>query len=327
MIETYLVTGAAGFIGARFVEAAGRAGIRVVSVDESATFDARPEHAGLDFGTRVDRDDLEAWLAQQPARSISAVVHLGACTDTMELDEAIHERLNVAYTKMLWSWCSKHEVPLVYASSAATYGGGERGYDDDETQSSSLEPLNPYGWSKQRVDLWILARERAGEKPKAWAGFKFFNVYGFGERHKGRMASVVLHGYDQIKKAGEIALFKSHKPPIADGDQRRDFVYVEDVVEVLMFAASGKIPRGIFNLGTGKARSFADLACATFAALGKDTNIRYIDMPEALRERYQYFTEAKMDRLRAAGWDKPFSTLEDGVRRYVERLVSSGSGG
>src|SRR5512140_2228156 len=293
----YLVTGAGGFIGSRFVEAARARGAKVVSVDDVKKLDAfgtRPEHRAIDFGTRVDLEDLQGWLEARDPRELTAVVHLGACTDTMELDEAVHQRLNVDYSKMLWTYCASRKVPLVYASSAATYGAGEHGWGDDESALTTLQPLNPYGWSKHRFDLWALDREREGTTPPTWAGFKFFNVYGFGERHKGRMASVVLHGYDQIKSTGKIRLFKSHKPGIADGDQRRDFVSVEDVVDVLFFAASGRIPRGIFNLGTGKARSFADLATATFRALGKEPKLEFFDMPVELRERYQYFTEATM---------------------------------
>jgi ADP-L-glycero-D-manno-heptose 6-epimerase len=238
----------------------------------------------------------------------------------MELDPAVHERLNLDYSKALWGFCASRKVPLVYASSAATYGAGEHGWDDDERAITKLAPLNPYGWSKHRFDLWALERERYGSAPPTWAGFKFFNVYGFGERHKGRMASVVLHGYDQIAQIGKVRLFKSHKAGIADGDQRRDFVYVEDVVDVLFYAASGKISRGVYNLGTGKARSFADLATATFRALGKEPRVEFFDMPAELRERYQYFTEARMDRLRAAGWTRGFAPLEDGVARYVAWL-------
>jgi ADP-L-glycero-D-manno-heptose 6-epimerase len=338
MAERYIVTGAAGFIGARVVEAARKRGADVISVDMKSgangggidAFTTRPEHRGLDFGTTLDIDALEPFLAREfpndKPTGITAVIHLGACSDTMELDESVHERLNVAYSKMLWSWCSKHGVPFVYASSAATYGDGASGYDDDESKFGSLEPLNPYGWSKLRFDLWALEREKAGEAPPSWAGFKFFNVYGFGERHKGRMASVILHSSDQIQKTGLVKLFKSHKAGYGDGEQKRDFVFVGDVVDVCMFAASGGIKRGIYNLGTGQARTFADLARATFKALGKAPNIEFIDMPEALRERYQYFTEAKMDRLRAAGYSKPFTSLEDGAARYVERLLAHSSG-
>lgn len=320
----WVITGAAGFIGARFVEEANRRGEPLVSVDErrgTDTFATRPEHAQLDFGTKLDITELEGWLARQEPAAVRAVVHMGACSDTMELDEAVHTRLNFDYSRMLWTWCTAKGVPFVYASSAATYGGGENGYDDDESKLASLLPLNPYGMSKHRFDLWALDEERGGSRPPKWAGFKFFNVYGFGERHKGRMASVVLHGYDQIKTTGLVKLFKSHKPGIADGDQRRDFVYVEDVVDVLRFAAEGGIDRGVYNLGTGTARSFEDLARATFAALGKAPNIEFIDMPVALRERYQYFTQAEMARLRLAGYERPFTSLEAGVARYVKRLV------
>jgi ADP-L-glycero-D-manno-heptose 6-epimerase len=327
MAERYVVTGAAGFIGARFVESARARGADVISVDAKTAamnaFTSRPEHRGLDFGTTLDIDELEPWLEREKPKDLTAVIHLGACSDTMELDESVHERLNVAYSKMLWTWCAKHGVPLVYASSAATYGDGAAGYDDDERAIGSLQPLNPYGWSKQRVDLWVLERERAGEQPPTWAGFKFFNVYGFGERHKGRMASVILHSADQIRASGKVKLFKSHKAGYADGEQKRDFVYVDDVVDVLLFAAAGGLKRGIYNLGSGKARTFVDLARATFRALGKEPNIEFIDMPEALRERYQYFTEAKMERLRAAGYVKPFTSLEDGAARYVGRLEAN----
>lgn len=323
--RSYIVTGAGGFIGARFVEAARRAGASVISVDQkygdTNTFE-RPEHRGLDFGRTLDLTELEGFLSGREApRDVTAIIHLGACTDTMELDEAVHERLNVAYSKMLWTWCSKHRVPLVYASSAATYGAGEQGYDDDEARIPSLEPLNPYGWSKQRFDLWALTEEREGRAPPRWAGFKFFNVYGFGERHKGRMASVILHSFDQIREKGRVRLFKSHKAGFADGEQKRDFVYVEDVVDVLVHAATSDLKRGIFNLGTGKARTFFDLASSTFRALGREPAIDFIDMPVELRERYQYFTEAEMERLRGAGYTKAFTSLEDGVFRYVRRLL------
>jgi ADP-L-glycero-D-manno-heptose 6-epimerase len=330
-MKRYIVTGAAGFIGARLVEAARRSGTEIISVDVKSDaanmFASRREHRHLDFGKTLDIDELAPFLdgaGEDLTRGLTAIIHLGACTDTMELDEAVHERLNVAYSKMLWRWCARHRVPLVYASSAATYGDGAAGYDDDEAQIAGLVPLNPYGWSKQRFDLWALERENAGEAPPAWAGFKFFNVYGFGERHKGRMASVILHASEQIQKTGKVSLFRSHKAGYGDGEQRRDFVYVEDVVDVLEYAAGGAIQRGIYNLGTGTARTFADLARATFHALGKPPDIEFIDMPVELRERYQYFTEAKMDRLQGAGYPRPFTSLEEGARRYVERLLADG---
>ena len=314
-----VVTGAAGFIGARFVESCGQRGIPVVAVDRAASFAERPEHRGIDFGTVVDFETLDEWLGQG-ATAVRGIVHLGACTDTTEMDVAYLTRVNLEYSQRLWRWTTEHRVPLVYASSAATYGDGAHGYDDDEARIPALRPLNPYGDSKQQFDLWALAEERAARRPPAWSGFKFFNVYGFGERHKGKMASVILHAFDQIRADGEVRLFKSHRAGIADGHQIRDFIFVEDVVNALHFALATPIPRGIYNLGTGTGRTFLDLARATFAAIGAPERIEFIDMPVELRERYQYFTEARTERLRAAGYRTPFTTLEDGVRQYVQRL-------
>jgi ADP-L-glycero-D-manno-heptose 6-epimerase len=317
-----LVTGAAGFIGARFVESCGARGIPVVSVDRQASFGERPEHMAFDFGTIVDFEKLDAWLAaEQP--TLRGIVHLGACTDTTEMDVAYLRRVNLEYSERLWRYATERRVPLVYASSAATYGDGALGYDDDEARIPELRPLNPYGESKQQFDLVVLAEERAGRTPPSWTGFKFFNVYGYGERHKGKMASVILHAFDQIQADGEVRLFKSYHPDFADGAQRRDFVAVDDVVAVLHFALERPLARGIFNLGSGTSRTFLDLAHATFAALGLPPRIRFIEMPETLRPRYQYATEARMARLRAAGYDAPFLTLEDGARRYVERLLAA----
>lgn len=321
MAGALLVTGAAGFIGARFVESCNRRGVPLVSVDRADSFGDRPEHRGLDFGTIVDVDALDAWLAAAPP-PLAGIVHLGACTDTTEMDVDYLRRVNLEYSQRLWRFAVASRLPFVYASSAATYGDGAAGYDDDESLIPTLRPLNPYGDSKQQFDLWALAEERAGRQPPAWSGFKFFNVYGFGERHKGKMASVILHAFDQIRADGEVRLFKSHRPDFADGAQRRDFVFVEDVVAVLWFALERPLARGIFNLGTGTSRTFLDLAHATYAALGLPPNVRFIDMPEGLRARYQYATEARMDRLRAAGWTTPFTTLEEGARRYVARLLA-----
>ena len=321
--DALLVTGAGGFIGARFVESCGRRGIPVVSVDRPASFTERPEHRGLAFGTVVDYEALDAWLARAHP-TLAGIVHLGACTDTTEMNVDFLRRVNLESSQRLWRYATDHQVPMVYASSAATYGDGALGYDDDEAMIPRLRPLNPYGESKQQFDLFALAEERAGRRPPAWTGFKFFNVYGYGERHKGSMASVVLHAFDQIRAGGEVRLFKSYHPGFADGEQRRDFVSVDDVVEVLHFALDAAVPRGIFNLGTGSSRTFLDLAHATFAALGVPPRIRFVDMPEELRARYQYATEANMARLCAAGYASPFATLEEGVRRYVERLLAAG---
>lgn len=315
-----LVTGAAGFIGARVVESCNREGTPVVSVDAKAHFSERPEHVGLDFGAIVDREDLFDWLPKAPKPR--AVVHMGACSRTTELNEAYLRRVNVEYSQKVWDYCTRAGVPLIFASSGATYGDGTQGYDDDEQAMAGLRPLNPYGASKLAFDLWALDQERRGSAPPAWAGFKFFNVYGFGERHKGPMASVALHAYDQIRERGSVRLFKSHKPGIADGQQSRDFIFVEDAIDVMRFALGKPIRRGIFNLGAGRARPFLDLARAVFAAMKTPERIEFIDTPQALRTRYQYFTEAKMQRLRAEGYSNPFTTLEAGIDRYVERLAS-----
>jgi ADP-L-glycero-D-manno-heptose 6-epimerase len=313
----YLVTGAAGFVGARFVESCGKRGIPVVSVDHLSHFTSRTEHRGIAFNEIIDRDKLFEWNGP-----ISAIVHLGACTDTTQLDEKFLTRVNLEYSKQIWNLAIARRIPLVYASSAATYGDGALGYSDDEAKMASLHPLNPYGDSKLRFDLWALEQERAGKCPPSWAGFKFFNVYGFGERHKGHMASVVLHAFDQIRKSGQVRLFKSHRAGIADGEQKRDFIYVDDVVAALHFALEKPIHRGIFNLGTGQARSFHDLVRATFTTMQKPESIEYIDTPEEIRERYQYFTQAEMSRLRAEGFDRPFTSLEKGVEAYVTRLIT-----
>jgi len=320
-----LVTGAAGFIGARFVESCNQRGTDVVSVDLREHFAERSELAGLDFGRVVDRGELFAWL-RDARPEIAAVVHLGACSSTTETRVDYLDEWNVEYSKRLFEWATDARVPMVWASSAATYGDGRMGFEDDESRMPKLEPLNPYGRSKLAFDLWVLEREREGRTPPSWAGFKFFNVYGFGERHKGAQASVVVHAFDQIQATGRVRLFRSHHPDWADGEQSRDFVYVGDVVDVLHFALAAPIPRGIFNLGSGRARSFRDLARAVFAALGREESLEWIDTPEAIRDNYQYFTEARMERLRAEGWDVPATGLEEGVRRTVQRLLAAGDG-
>ena len=320
MTETLLVTGAAGFIGARFVESCRTKGTSgIISVDATAHFAERPEHAKIDFGKIIDRDALFDWLGSKRP-PISAVVHLGAITDTTAMDAAALQRQNVEYSQKLWNYCSANRVPLVYASSAATYGAGELGYDDDESLTPRLKPLNPYGESKRVFDEWALAEEKRGNAPPAWSGWKFFNVYGYGEAHKGRMASVVLHAYKQLESNGVIKLFKSHREGIADGHQARDFVDVQDVIDVLRFAIDKPAKRGIRNLGTGKARTFLDLARAVCKAAGHDEAISFIDTPPAIRDQYQYFTEARMERLRALGYDKEFKSLENGVTDYVKQL-------
>lgn len=314
-----MVTGAAGFIGARCVEALRARGTDVVSVDTAAYFGTRPEHAHIDFGTVVDQAGVVAWLERHP--DVHAIVHLGACTDTREMDRAYLGRVNLRASQDLWRHATRARVPLVYASSAATYGDGAFGYDDDEALLPRLKPLNPYGESKQQFDLWALDEERAGRTPPAWTGLKFFNVYGFGERHKGRMASVVLHAFDQIAETGHVRLFKSHRDGVADGHQARDFVAVDDVVQTILALVDRPLSRGIYNLGSGTARTFLDLALAVFRALDCEPDVRFIDTPVDLRAQYQYFTEANMARLRAAGYARDPLSLEAGVDRYVRTLL------
>lgn len=319
--ETLLVTGAAGFIGARFVESCNARGIPVVTVDRREAFTSRPEHRKLDFGSVLDIEEAPGWLAEG-RRDLAGIVHMGAISSTTELDESVLKRLNVEYSQNLWNEARRLGIPYVYASSAAVYGDGALGFDDDDALVPRLRPLNPYGESKRRFDLWALEEAAAGRTPPAWAGFRFFNVYGFGERHKGPQASVVLHGYDQAKSRGAIRLFRSHKAGVADGHQSRDFVDVSDTVEAMWFALKKPIASGIYNVGTGGARTFLDLAKAVLASLGAEESIEFIDTPPGIRERYQYFTEAKMDRLRRQGFARKPVSLEDGVDWYVRRLES-----
>lgn len=323
MSETpLLVTGAAGFIGSRFVESSLKRGFPVISVDQLSHFTSRKELSSVPYTQKIDRNELFQWLAQAKPK-LKTIVHLGACTKTTEFDELFLDRVNFQYSKDLWDYAVKNQIPFVYASSAATYGAGESGYSDDESLIQRLRPLNPYGASKQRFDLYALEQEQKGMAPPQWSGFKFFNVYGFGERHKTSMASVVLQAYDQIKATGAVKLFKSHRPEIADGEQKRDFIYVADVIKVLEYAFNAPLNRGIYNLGTGEARSFLDLVKAVFQALEKKPNILFIDTPEAIRERYQYFTQAEMSKLKHAGYAEPFTRLEDGVLKTIRALEKS----
>jgi len=290
----------------------------VLAVDTRTHFAARSEHPSTDPARIIDLDELPAWLAT--AADVRAVVHLGACTDTRETDRAYLTRRNLEASQHLWDWCRDRQVPFIYASSAATYGDGAFGYDDDEQVIPRLVPLNAYGDSKQQFDLWALEQERQGRAPAHWCGLKFFNVYGFGERHKGPMSSVVLQAFDQIRATGRLRLFKSHREGIADGHQARDFVFVDDVVDTLLALVERPPVRGIFNLGSGKARTFLDLGRATFAALGKPAQIEFVDTPPDIRAHYQYFTEATMTRLADAGYVRRTTSLEEGVRQYVAAL-------
>lgn len=316
---TIIVTGAAGFIGSCMVQHLNELGYaNLILVDEFNRDDKIPNLKAKQFHCKVEREDLFDWLFKNKP-TVDFVIHLGARTDTTEFNYAIHQHLNVEYSQQVWNYCTLNNVPLIYASSAATYGVGELGYKDDHDLCYQLKPLNPYGISKNEFDKWVLHQE---DHPPFWAGLKFFNVYGPNESHKGRMASVICHSFNQIKKEGLVKLFRSHKPAFKDGEQLRDFIYVKDLLKVITWLMNHQPASAIYNLGTGKARTFNDLVKATFAALDVKPNIEYIDMPEDIRESYQYYTEANMNKLKAAGYKEEFTSLEKGVEDYVRNYLS-----
>lgn len=317
-----VVTGAAGFIGSCLVSRLNQSGYTdIVVVDDFSKKEKENNLEGKTLLAKVGRNDFEKWL-NEFAGEVEFIFHIGARTDTTEFDKKIFDELNVEYSKMIWNVCVKHEIPLVYASSAATYGLGEHGYKDDHSVISKLKPLNPYGDSKNDFDKWVLDQDKF---PPFWAGLKFFNVYGPNEYHKGRMASVIFHAYNQINSTGGMRLFRSHNPEYKDGEQLRDFIYVKDVVEVCMFLMEHEVQSGIYNLGSGKARTFLDLVRNTFASMEVAENISFIDTPEDIRDKYQYFTEADMSKLISQGYNRPFTTLEEGVKDYVRNYLSTGT--
>lgn len=317
----YIVTGAAGFIGSCMVGKLNHKGISdIIVVDDFTKSQKEINLKNKAFIQKLDRMQLGLWLHQNHQK-IKGIFHLGARTDTTEFNHEIFDLLNLNYSKELWSLCSQYQIPLLYASSAATYGAGELGYTDDEALIPLLKPLNPYGESKNEFDKWVLKQELT---PPFWAGFKFFNVYGPNEYHKGRMASVIFHSYNQIKQTGQVKLFKSHRPDYEDGMQLRDFIYVKDVVSVLYKMFEAQTQSGIYNLGTGKARAFLHLAQATFKAMGLNEHIEFVDTPIDIRDKYQYFTEASMEKLAKAGINHRFATLEEGVYAYVTQYLMEG---
>jgi ADP-L-glycero-D-manno-heptose 6-epimerase len=316
-----VVTGAAGFIGSNIVKGLNERNYRdLVLVDDFSHAKKRKNYGTSVYSELVERSELFRWL-EENHRFVQFVVHMGARTDTAEFNWDLFLELNLEYSKKLWQLCVEFGIPMIYASSAATYGLGELGYDDDHGLVPQLKPLNPYGRSKVEFDKWVLQQVRT---PFFWAGLRFFNVYGPGEYHKGRMASVVYHAFRQIKETGRMELFRSHHPEFADGMQARDFIYVKDVVRVIIRMMELRPVSGIFNLGTGRASTFLELVNFTFGAMDLKPDIGFIDTPEDIRDRYQYFTEAKMEKLRAAGFGDPFTSLEAGINEYVRQYLLSG---
>ncbi|RME95910.1 MAG: ADP-glyceromanno-heptose 6-epimerase [Bacteroidetes bacterium] len=316
-----LITGAAGFISSCLVAELNAHGRRdLVLADDFSRADKEANWQNKQYLDLVERDELFDWLSLMHDK-VEVIFHLGARTDTTEQDEAIFEYLNLGYSQRLWKLATTHQIPFIYASSAATYGSGEHGYVDSHELVRQLQPLNPYGRSKNDFDAWALAQNEA---PPHWYGLKFFNVYGPNEYHKRRMASVIFHTFNQIQETGAMKLFRSHHPDFKDGEQSRDFIYVKDVTQVLRWLWAHRPASGLYNLGTGQARTFYDLASNTFRALGLEPRISFIDTPADIRDTYQYFTQADMSKLRKAGYLMPFYSLEAGITEYVQAYLKEG---
>jgi ADP-L-glycero-D-manno-heptose 6-epimerase len=316
-----IVTGAAGFIGSCLISRLNQDGFNfIIAVDDFSDEKKKLNLEGKQIKEKVEREVFFDWL-EGNNEEVEFIFHIGARTDTTEFDWDIFEKLNVAYSKRIWQACCDFQIPLIYASSAATYGLGELGYDDNESVIPRLKPLNPYGESKNAFDIWALEQEK---KPFFWAGLKFFNVYGPNEYHKGRMASVIFHAYHQIRNSSKMKLFRSHHPDFRDGEQMRDFVYVKDLIEVCIFLMHHRKHSGIYNLGSGRARTFLDLVRSTFRAMQLPEQIDFVDTPADIRDKYQYYTQANMGKLRSIGYSIPFHSLEEGVQDYVQNYLSQG---
>lgn len=319
--DVIVITGAAGFIGSYLTGYLNGLGYtNLVLVDDFSNEKKAPNLLHKKFLHKVHRDQFFDWYTEHSG-SIKHIFHLGARTDTTEMDYSVHKRLNLDYSKKVWELCTENNIPLVYASSAATYGNGEYGYKDDHDIVKKLAPLNPYGRSKNEFDIWALEQKTT---PPFWAGVKFFNVYGPNEYHKARMASVIFHAYKQIKETGEVKLFRSHNPKYKDGEQLRDFVYVADVVSMCVWLMNNHPANGLYNIGTGTARTFVDLVKAIFTTLNLPEKINFVDTPIDIRDKYQYFTEADMNKLHEAGYNTPIHSLEEGVKDYVSQYLLTG---
>lgn len=318
-----VITGAAGFIGSFLAGYLNEQGYNnLILVDDFSREDKRPNWEGKTFSDKIPREEFPEWFKENAAQ-VKFVFHLGARTDTSETDEELFNKLNYHYSQNIWSVCANHQIPLVYASSAATYGDGSLGYSDRPNLVKDLEPLNAYGRSKNEFDKWVL---RQKDQPPFWAGLKFFNVYGPNEYHKGRMASVIFHAYHQYKKDGEVRLFRSHREDIAHGEQKRDFIYVKDVATICFWLLTHPYSaiNGLYNIGTGSAETFLELANSLFYALEVEENIRFIDTPADIRNNYQYYTRAEMEKLRKAGYHSQFYSLREGVKDYVREFLLKG---
>ncbi len=318
-----ILTGAAGFIGSCMAGKLNNKGIKDILMVDDFTKEAKlPNILRKAFHSTLDRRLLHEWFRRHNGE-VDFVLHLGARTDTTEFDPAVFDELNLNYSKMVWNLCCEYNIPLIYASSAATYGDGALGYADDHDLPFQLQPLNPYGVSKNEFDKWVLQQTSS---PPVWHGLKFFNVYGPNEYHKGRMASVVFHAYRQAAGTpyGTVRLFRSHNPDYKDGEQLRDFIYVKDVTRVIWFLMNHRKDSGIYNLGTGKARTFLDLATSVFQAMDLESRIEFIDTPEDIRDKYQYFTEARMEKLRKIGYKENFTELEEGIADYLLYYLTQG---
>jgi ADP-L-glycero-D-manno-heptose 6-epimerase len=318
-----LVTGGAGFIGSNVVAALNDAGQADIVVSDVLGCDGKWRNlAKRQLADIIPPIELMDWLK---GRRLDGIVHLGAISETTAIDGDLVIETNFRLSMRLLDWCTLNAVPLIYASSAATYGDGKQGFRDDQSIKAlkTLQPMNLYGWSKHLFDMAVVRRAASGEKlPPQWAGLKFFNVFGPNEYHKGSMMSVLTRRFDDVKAGRTVHLFKSHREGVSDGDQRRDFIYVDDVVRVIMWLLVTPSVSGLFNVGTGRARSFRDLMLAAYVALGTKPNIEYIDMPEAIRGSYQYFTQSEVDRLRGAGYNGGFTALEDAVDQYVNGFLN-----